>query len=105
MSSAAVESARLDWEEGRRRFEAEASRSEQPESLHRQVEAVSDELRRRLGDQFTLAELTDAYLGSERWARAIVDDRAPAPWSQGTLALVTDAAFQLASAHAVDFIP
>ncbi len=105
MSSAAVESARLDWEEGRRRFDAEASRSEQPEPLHRQVEVVADELRRRLGDHFTLAELTEAYLGSERWVRAVVDDRAPAPRSQPTLALVTDAAFQLASAHAIDFTP
>jgi hypothetical protein len=105
VTSAVVDSARLDWEEGRRRFEVEASSSEHAESLHRQVEAVADELRRRLGSQFTLAELADTYLGAERWVRAVVDERAPARRSELTLTLVTDAAFQRASADASDFIP
>lgn len=105
MASAVVESARLDWDEGRRRFEDEARRSESAETLYRQLEVVTDELRRRLGDSFTLTELTEAYLGSERWVRLTVTDRAPAPGTPRTLALVADAAFHLMSTHASDFVP
>jgi hypothetical protein len=103
--SAIVESARQDWAEGRRRFDEEARASGRADGLYRQLDAVWAELRRRLGEVFTLAELADAYLGAERWARTAIDDRAPAPGAELMLTHVTDAAFQLASRHAVDYVP
>ena len=47
------------------------------DALHRQRDAVLDELRRRVGAIFTLAELAAAYDGAERWLREVVDERAP----------------------------
>ena len=62
-----VSSARREWEEGSRRF-FEASRDPaRADVLHRQLDAVTVELRRRVGGTFTLAELAEAYAGSERW--------------------------------------
>jgi hypothetical protein len=103
--SAIVESARQDWAEGRRQFDEEARLPGRGDGLYHQLDAVATELRRRLGEVYTLAELADAYLGAERWAQAAIDDRAPAHASAPTLALVTDTAFQVASRHAVDYAP
>ena len=47
------------------------------ERLSRQVEVVTDELRRRVGGTFTLAELATVYADAERWARAAVAERGP----------------------------
>ena len=45
--------------------------------LHRQREIVLDELRRRVGTTFTLAELVAAYAASEHWVREVIEERAP----------------------------
>ena len=42
------------------------------------VEAVEDELARRVGQTFTLAELAQAYSGSEDWARDVILSSMPA---------------------------
>ena len=42
-----------------------------------QHDAILEELRRRVGTTFTLAELAAAYAGSERWVREVVEERAP----------------------------
>ncbi|MDH4176327.1 MAG: hypothetical protein OEW31_00385 [Thermoleophilia bacterium] len=102
---AVVESARLDWAAGHGRFTEAAQDPGRADVLHRQLAAVTEHLRRRLGDVFTLAELADAYLGAERWAAIAIDEQAPAPGSDRDLAFVTDAAFQLTSRHAVDYVP
>lgn len=73
--------------------------------LHAQVEAVTAELRRRVGGTFTLRELAAAYVDSERWAREAVGQHAPAPGWPRTLALVGDAAFYLYARGAVDYTP
>ena len=36
-----------------------------------------DELRKQVGQTFTLEELADAYRDADRWARATVEERAP----------------------------
>ena len=79
---------------GTRRFLAAAREPGQADALHRQRDAVLEELRRRVGGVYTLAELVEAYDGAERWlqrgrrrARA-----ARRGWAR-TVALVSDAAF------------
>ncbi|MGH3102694.1 MAG: hypothetical protein ACRDN6_01175, partial [Gaiellaceae bacterium] len=68
MAENSVESARWDWEESHRRLAREAPHREHHERLLEQVEAVTAELRRRVGQTFTLAELADAYADAERWS-------------------------------------
>ncbi len=100
-----VSSARREWEDGNRRLELAARDPLRAARLHPQVDALVDELRRRLGSTFTLAELARAYAGAESWARDIVRERAPAPGWPRTLALVEDAAFHQYARGAVDYEP
>ena len=105
VSEAEVESARRDWEDGRRRLHEQAQRSEQPERLLAQVDAVIAELRRRVGGTFTLAELAGAYARAEEWSRTVVSEEAPAPGWPRTLSLVEAAAFHEYSRGAQDYEP
>lgn len=97
--------ARSDWEQGYLRLVDQAHDPVFGERLHAQVEAVTAELRRRVGGTFTLRELAEAYVDSERWAREAVRAHAPAPGWPRTLSLVSDAAFHLYSRGAVDYAP
>ena len=70
VSAAEVESARREWEEGSRRLDEQARDRDAADRLLVQVDAVTDELRRRVGGTFTLAELTRVYAEAgypERW--------------------------------------
>lgn len=100
-----VTAARLAWEEGGRRFELEARDAHRADALHEQRDAVLEELRRRLGPTFTLAELADAYAGAERWLREVVEERAPSQGWARTVTLAGDSAFQLFSRQAQDYAP
>ena len=100
-----VISARSDWEQGYVRMLDEARDPTLGPRLHAQVEAVTSELRRRVGGTFTLSELATAYVHSEPWAREAVAQHAPAPGWPRTLALVGDAAFYLYARGAVDYVP
>jgi hypothetical protein len=101
----ALENTRREWEEGYRRFEAEVRDPALSARLHAQLEVVTDELRRQVGQHFTLAELARRYAEAERWTRAAVAERAPAPNWPRYLAIVEDAAFHLYSRGAVDYAP
>ncbi len=103
--SVAVENARQEWEESHRRLESEARDKARYEGLLEQVEAVSAELRRRVGQTFTLAELADAYRGAERWSRDAALRGAPETARPEDLATVEDAAFHLYARGAVDYVP
>jgi hypothetical protein len=103
--SVSVENARREWEESHRRLTEEAGDRARHERLFEQVEAVTDELRRRIGPTFTLSELAEVYAGAERWSREAVAARRPPPGWLGTLALVEGAAFHLYARGAVDFTP
>lgn len=71
------------------------------------VEAVEDELARRVGQTFTLAELAQAYEGSDDWVREVVVSSLPARSRAGIrdTALVQDAAFALYAQGASDYRP
>jgi len=100
-----VQLARQQWEEGRRRLERTRSDPAAYARLAVQVELVAGQLRRRVGQTFTLEELARAYDGADDWARDLLDDArdegAPLP----DTATVTDAAFQLFARGASDYRP
>jgi hypothetical protein len=103
--SVAVEQARREWEDGYHRLEEHVGDRTLYPRLLAQVEVVTQELRRRVGQTFTLAELAAAYAGAERWVRDAVSERAATPGWPRTLALVGDAAFHLYQRGAVDYTP
>ena len=100
-----VEGARREWAEGHRRFIRESRDSARAEVLHRQLDAVTNELRRRVGGTFTLAELADTYGGAEGWLLAVVGERAPSKGWARTASLAGDAAFHEYSRGAQDYEP
>ena len=71
------------------------------------LQKVEDELARRVGQTFTLAELAQAYDGSEDWARDVILFSMPARSRAGIkdTALVSDAAFALYAQGASDYRP
>jgi hypothetical protein len=98
MSAVAVEHARQQWEEGHRRLQSYSADRALFLQLHAQASAVVDELNRRVGQTFTLAELADAYREADRWIYEVLG---PARH----LATVQDAAFHLYARGAVDYSP
>jgi hypothetical protein len=99
-----VELARMQWEQGLRRLE---SLDEPParEAVYRRVTAaIVDELHRRLGQTFTLAQLTDEYDMSARWCRDVAQRTTSNVWAHD-LSLVADAAFARFARGAIDFRP
>ena len=100
-----VDIARADWDNAFRRLEAERADARRYRGLLDAVDAVTDELRARIGQTFTLAQLADAYASVERWGREAVADREPYDdWSRD-LALIEDAAFSIYSRNATDYSP
>ena len=63
-----LENAVFEWEEGYRRLQAARSDPARHRLLGRAVLAVEDELRKRLGSRFTIAELARLYRESRRRA-------------------------------------
>ena len=95
--SYAIESALFQWEEGERRLREAAASQRAP--LEPAVAAVLDELRRRLGSSFSLAELAELYASEPDWATAL-----PEATSAGTdAAWVVDAAFNRYAREAADY--
>lgn len=105
LASGAVseELVRQEWEEGVERLEAERGDRRRYETLLRQIDVVTEELRKQVGQTYTLAELARAYRDAERWAREIVEERAPSPGWPRDLALVLAAAFHAYQRGASDY--
>jgi hypothetical protein len=100
-----LELARQNWNDGNRRIEATRQDRPRHARLLRHVDIVLAELRRRVGQTFTLDELADAYDGADGWVRDLLDDAEPddAPVSEpGTIA---DAAFHHFARGALDYRP
>jgi hypothetical protein len=101
----ALETARSEWEEGNRRVEAARSDRVRYQRLLAQVDVVLDELRRRIGQTFTLEALAEAYEDAERWSREAISERAPtAGWARD-VATVQAAAFHAYQTGASDYEP
>jgi hypothetical protein len=92
-----VENALFEWDEGTRRLR-EVGDVERRQ-LQSAADAVFEELRRRLGGPFLLAELADLYGAGTDWANDIADRR-----SAGTdSSYVVDAAFGRYARFASDY--
>ena len=102
--SADLASARLEWERAYGDLAELARDPVQGERVRLQLDAVSAELRRRVGGTFTLRELSDEYVVADGWARDVLGDQAIPGWTR-TLALVEGAAFHLYARGAVDYAP
>ncbi len=100
-----VELARREWEDGYRRLEAAADDPRGYARLVDQVEAVTDELRRRVGGAFTLAELAEAYASAERWATEAIAERDGRPGWIVSASTATAAAFHTYARAAQDYRP
>ena len=102
-----LESARQQWDEGKRRLDGVGAETARGRHLWLLVEAVLGELRRRVGQTFTLAELAGVYDGSEDWIREVVLVSAPPKARAGIrdVVLVQDAAFAHYARGASDYQP
>jgi hypothetical protein len=101
----ALQQTRVEWERGYRRFQEDVRETPRGEAVLAELEAVTAELRRRVGQTFTLAELAAAYAGSEAWTREAVEELEPTAGWPRRLATVTEAAFHLYSRGALDYEP
>jgi hypothetical protein len=101
----ALDQTRHEWELGHRRLQQEIDRAPRGEAVLAELDAVTAELRRRIGQFFTLAELADAYVSAEAWTREAVIEIEPTSGWPRRLATVTDAAFHLYSRGAADYEP
>ena len=100
-----IEVARQEWDEGTRRLEAARENAGRYRQLLELLELVLDELRRRIGQTYTLGELVAAYGESERWAREVLEERAPTAGWPRDLTIVLAAAFDAYQRGAIDYEP
>ena len=105
VSSPEVEIARQQWQAARRRIEAARSDPKRYRRLTDQVDSLTAELRRRLGQTFTLDQLVAAYHGAEAWTFDAIEARDSDPGWERDAALVSDAAFDFYARGASDYRP
>lgn len=106
MGSVEVVLARRQWEEGHQRFDEQShGEARRQEFLLAALETVTDELRRRVGQTFTLDELAAAYASADQWVREAIAEHAPFPaWPRSAIT-VQDAAFHIYARGASDYAP
>jgi hypothetical protein len=101
-----VQLARQQWEDGRRRIErARAGDPAAYERLSAQVELVAAELRRRVGQTFTLTQLAEAYDDADDWARDVLEDTRDEDAPPPEASTIADAAFHVYARGASDYAP
>jgi hypothetical protein len=102
-----LQAVRHQWDEGKRRLANEGENTARSRHLDLLVLAVVEELRRRIGQTFTLGELAGAYGGADDWVREVIVSSAP-PRSRAGIrdaAIVQDAAFARYAQGASDYSP
>jgi hypothetical protein len=100
-----LEVVRSEWEDGYRRFRDLSRDRIASDRLNLQLEVVTDELRKQIGQTFTLEDLANKYQAADEWVRVAVSERAATPGWPRTLAIVQDTAFHLYQRGAVDYTP
>jgi hypothetical protein len=100
-----VEVARQEWEEGTRRLEASRNDARRYRQLLELHGLVLDELRKRVGQTYTLDELVGAYGEADRRAREVLEERATAAGWERDLTTVLAAAFDVYQRGATDYEP
>jgi hypothetical protein len=101
----AVDVARQQWDEGNRRLESRSGDPERYLRLVEQLEVVIEELRKRVGETFTLEQLADVYGGSDSWLKEAVEARMDSPGWSRELSVLQDAAFHNYAKGATDYKP
>ena len=101
MSTVAV--ARHEWEDGTRRLEATRDDVRRYHQLLELLDLVLDELRKRVGQTYTLEQLAVAYAEAEPWAREVLDERSAVPSWPRDLTTVLAAAFDAYQRGALDY--
>lgn len=97
--------ARQQWERSYREL-ADLRGSDGVEGpVREQIEAVEEELRRRLGGPFTLDELAELYDGSARWTYEVIAKQCAQPGWSRSASTAADAAFHLFARGARDYRP
>jgi hypothetical protein len=101
------ELSRQQWSDGSRALERESGDAVRYRQLCVLVDAITDELRKRLGTRFVLSELVEAYDGAEDWVRELVADSLPPEPRVGAVdvVLVLDAACDRYARGAGDYRP
>jgi hypothetical protein len=99
-----LELARHQWTEGRRAVDRTRSDPNAHRRLVAQVEVVTAELTRRVGQVFTLDELATEYEGADRWTLEAIDDAFPDE-VPAEVSTASDAAFDVYSRRASDYAP
>jgi hypothetical protein len=95
-----LDNALFQWESGKRRLDKiEDSRERRP--ADRVVEAIREELRRRIGPTFSAEELAELYGQGTDWFQQVAIDVAPAMEEEAQS--LGDAAFWLYLRGATDF--
>ena len=101
----AVVVARHEWEDGTRRLEAARDDVRHYHQLLELLDLIVGELRKRVGQTYTLAQLVGAYGEAESWARELLDERSSvASWPRD-LTIALAAAFDAYQLGAVDYAP
>ena len=103
MSGLAV--TRHEWEDGTRRIEATRGDVRRYHQLLGLLDLVLGELRKRVGQTYTLEQLAAAYADAEPWARELLDERSTVPGWPRDLTTVLAAAFDAYQRGAVDYTP
>jgi hypothetical protein len=96
---------RHEWEEGSRRLEAARDDGHRYGQLLELLNLVHAELRRRIGQTYTLQQLAAAYGDSESWAREVLQERAEMPGWPRDLTTLLAAAFDAYQRGASDYEP
>ena len=98
-----VEYARARWEEGELRVQRHTPDSRRRDVLEHVIDAIMDELEKRIGQVFSSFELAELQDGSEAWCTRIAHEMAPeSPWAW-EMDTVQNAAFHRYSRRATDY--
>jgi hypothetical protein len=102
-----VESARQQWDDGARRLARESDDPARYRQLCDLVDAVVAELRRRVGQHYSLEELAAAHRDADAWVPGVIRGALPRQARVGLrdASLVQDAAFYAYARGAGDYRP
>jgi len=95
-----LDNALFQWESGKRRLE-EITEPRERRMADRVVDAIREELRRRIGPTFSAEELAELYGEGTDWCQQVAID--VAPLMEGEAQSLGDAAFWLYLRGARDF--
>jgi hypothetical protein len=96
---------RHEWEDGTRRLEAARTDPRRYRELLKLLDLIRDELRKRVGQTYTLEQLAAAYGEAETWARELLDERSTFPGWPRELTTVLAAAFDAYQLGALNYTP